>query len=1164
MVGPHIAVIRRSILWWIVAWAPIYAQSSVPIRSFRAMDYHAHNQNWAVIQSSDGLIYAANGHGILEYDGLRWRNIPIPHALPVRSLAVDSSGRLYVGANGDFGYLRPDSSGLLRFVSLREFIPDGFRKFSDVWRTFVLGPNVYFQCSEYVFVYNGTSTAVLRAATSFHFAFVVDRRLYVRERDRGLLVLNDDRFEAVPGGNFFSDKSIMTMVQWNAEDVLIATRKDGCYLYDGRTFRRRTIEREDELLRDQVYQAVRLHDGRIAFATFKSGVVLIDTTGKVTQTWDKTDGLPGSNVRALAEDAQQGLWVALENGLALIDRSSPFETVDGLDGIVETTIRHEGRLIVGTSSGIFRQRSASSGKLTFDRVPDVESYCFALLPFRDIVLAATGRGVFELRANTSRLIDDAYAYGLSLSPSDSNRVWIAHSTGVRYAIRERTGRWSVSDVGGLSEEIRTVTEYDGRIWLGTKTNGTLRLALDGTDVQRIDARSGLAAGPVYPAIIGNEILLLSTGGTKRPAAKGFENVWPIRSDEPVSRENASWVWWVRSTDRRLLRVNTAASVIDSNFSCTLRAFDITSIYSEADSSVWIGSVDRITHIDPRRTPLPPVAALIRAIRVGKKSFYSDQRPVVLDPPENGFQVELAAADYHAINDVEYQTRLFPAEQDWTEWSAEPLRTFSNLTPGSYRFIVRARNSFGQMTDPTTLEIHVMPAWHQTWWARITAVLLFGGLIVALVVWRSRRLQRANQRLEVLVNERTRTVRRQNEALERIDGMARAVNSSLHIDDLLKNVLAEGVRLPGVEKATAIVLDHARQVFCVRASSGPELKEELAIELSRETAEARYTTDAEQIAPDVFIIRSVAGRAGEANLKNLRSAKALMVVRIRINDVTEGFLIFDNFQTSDAFDRQDAKFLASLREHLLSAFIKIRILEELRSLNRKKDELIGIAAHDLRNPLTAVVGYADILRSALGDNGFDRGLAVRDAEAIYSAGQHLMEMIEELLDLSSIETGNVRLNVESSDLNRLLDECIAMHVTLAEKKSIALVFDRRPLPPVAVDRLRFAEVVDNLISNAIKFTYPAGQVRVRCESTPAEVIVHVADTGQGLTSDDLKEVFHSFKRLSARPTGGEKSTGLGLAIVKKIVDLHGGRVWVTSEHGKGSVFSVALPALVENV
>lgn len=1145
---------------------PVFAQSSAPIRSFRAMDYHAHNQNWAVIQSSDGLIYAANGHGILEYDGLRWRKIPIPHALPARSLAVDSSGRIYIGANGDFGYLHPDSSGLLQFGSLRRSIPDAFRKFSDVWRTFVLGSNVYFQCSEYVFIYDGTSITAIRPTTTFHFAFIADGKLYVRERNRGILALHGGQLELIRDGNVFSDKAVMAMVPWKSGEILIATRKDGFYLYDGQRVRRHIIDREDELFRDQVYQALPLHDGRIVWATFKSGVVMMDTSGRIRQTWDKSDGLPGSNILSFYEDAQQGLWVALENGLARIDLSSPFDFFDdryGLSGIVETMVRHQGRLFIGTSSGIFRQRDASLEKSGFDRIAGVDAYCFALLPFRGGVLAATGSGVFEIRANDIHRIVNDYAYGLALSATDSNRIWIAHANGVSSARRDAAGHWSATVFPGITEEIRTLAEHDGHLWLGTKTNGVIRVAVNENEIRRIGEPSGLVPGPAYPARFGNEILIFTLDGSKRLVGDKLQPVLPIRSDEQASKENNSWIWWVRSDDRRLLRVHTATSTIDSSFSCTLRAFDITSIYSEADSSVWIGSVDRILHIDPRRFPRPPVAALIRSIHAGKKTF-SIGHQVIIDPPENSFRVELAAADYHAINDVEYQTQLFPAEKDWTEWSAEPHRTFSNLTPGWYRFIVRTRNAFGQMTDPTTLEIRVMPAWHQTWWARSMVALLFGGLIVALVVWRSRRLQKANQRLEILVNERTQTVRRQNEALERIDGMARAVNSSLHIDDLLKNVMAEGVRLPGVEKATAIVLDHARQVFCVRASSGPESKEELAIELSRETAEARYTTDASQIAPDVFIIRSVAGRAGEASLKNLRSAKALMVVRIRINDVTEGFLIFDNFQTSDAFDRQDAKFLASLREHLLSAFIKIRILEELRSLNRKKDELIGIAAHDLRNPLTAVVGYADLLRQMLADSGFDRNLAIHDAEAIYSAAQHLMEMIEELLDLSSIETGNVELNLESSDLNRLLDECVARYGKLAEKKSIALVFDRCPLPPVAVDRLRFAEVVDNLISNAIKFTHPSGQVRIRYESTPAEVILHVADTGQGLTSDDLKEVFRSFKRLSARPTGNEKSTGLGLAIVKKIVDLHGGRVWVTSEHGKGSVFSVALPALVENV
>ncbi len=233
--------------------------------------------------------------------------------------------------------------------------------------------------------------------------------------------------------------------------------------------------------------------------------------------------------------------------------------------------------------------------------------------------------------------------------------------------------------------------------------------------------------------------------------------------------------------------------------------------------------------------------------------------------------------------------------------------------------------------------------------------------------------------------------------------------------------------------------------------------------------------------------------------------------------------------------------------------------ELVKLNDQKNEFLGIAAHDLRNPLGAIIGYLDLILMDLKANTLSIPDTIADIEMVLNSARQMVNLITELLDISAIESGKVNLEIQRHNLNQVFEECERIHKKAASQKRINLIVDKNDqLPEVMIDKSRIAEVVDNLLSNAIKYTYPDGQVRLYTELRPREICVHVQDSGQGLNDRDLQEVFRSFKKLSARPTGGESSTGFGLAIVKKIVELHKGHVWVESKVNQGSVFSFSIP------
>jgi PAS domain S-box-containing protein len=232
--------------------------------------------------------------------------------------------------------------------------------------------------------------------------------------------------------------------------------------------------------------------------------------------------------------------------------------------------------------------------------------------------------------------------------------------------------------------------------------------------------------------------------------------------------------------------------------------------------------------------------------------------------------------------------------------------------------------------------------------------------------------------------------------------------------------------------------------------------------------------------------------------------------------------------------------------------------ELAKLNELKNQLLGMAAHDLRNPLTVVntasaflLDDASRLLSAEKKHDFMR--------RINANGEFMLKLIDNLLDVAKIESGRLDLELATGDLCGLIEENLTMNRMLAEKKSIRLDFAPEcGMPLFRFDRGKVEQVLNNLISNALKFSEPGTAVTVQASRANGTVVVSVRDHGQGIPAEDLDKLFKPFGRTTVRSTAGEKSTGLGLAICRKIVEGHHGRIWAESEVGKGSNFSFSLP------
>ncbi len=246
-------------------------------------------------------------------------------------------------------------------------------------------------------------------------------------------------------------------------------------------------------------------------------------------------------------------------------------------------------------------------------------------------------------------------------------------------------------------------------------------------------------------------------------------------------------------------------------------------------------------------------------------------------------------------------------------------------------------------------------------------------------------------------------------------------------------------------------------------------------------------------------------------------------------------------------------LANLQRELTNKNI------ELEKLNDEKNRFLGIAAHDLRNPLNAIQMYSEFLSDEASEVMTPEQMEF--VSIIHSSSQFMLRLVNDLLDVAKIESGKLELDLTRTDLIDLIRHNVTLNNTMASKKNIRIDFHYdHDTTEILVDAAKIEQVLNNLIVNDIKFSNPVSVINVKVARSGKEAVISVKDQGQGIPGNEIEKLFKPFQRTSVRATGGEDSTGLGLAIVRKIVMGHQGRVWVESEVGKGSTFYVALPLL----
>jgi signal transduction histidine kinase/ActR/RegA family two-component response regulator len=405
--------------------------------------------------------------------------------------------------------------------------------------------------------------------------------------------------------------------------------------------------------------------------------------------------------------------------------------------------------------------------------------------------------------------------------------------------------------------------------------------------------------------------------------------------------------------------------------------------------------------------------------------------------------------------------------------------------------------------------------------------------------------------------------RKVEELEALREVGEAVNSSLNVDNVLATIAMHAVKLSETDGGSIMEYSEPDRCFLVRrvyrtAPSVVERLRAIRIDVDR-TLVGRAARERRPIAvPDLSAVPldphlQILFDDGWRSLvaaPMLREGKilgSLIVRRKRTGDFTEETLdLLETFASQSALALQNAQLYRELKEQSL----------ELELASRHKSEFLASMSHELRTPLNAVLGFSEVLLERMFGEINDRQEEyLRD---IHGSGKHLLELLNEILDLSKIEAGRMELEYSSFELRALLEDAASMLRQRAVAQRITLSVDvDEDVGLIHSDELRLKQVVLNLMTNAVKFTGDGGSVAVRAARREAGIDVTVTDSGIGIPESDRERIFESFQQ-GGRGSSREEGTGLGLTLSRRIVELLGGRMWLDSEVGVGSTFGFSLP------
>lgn len=739
------------------------------IKNYTTKEYNGQPDNFAGIEDNKGLMFFGNLWGILEFDGVSWRNIYFPNGSSGVSFAKHKNGTIYCGGRGEIGFLESDSTGFLKYTSLLHLL-DKKLDFSDVWSTFHIDSSIIFCSYEAIIIFKNKSLTVIEPKTSFERAFLVHGILYVREKDRGLCYLHKNKLQIVKGGAFFSKMSVSIILPFEKDKLLIVGNNNFYLLNNGNVSKSWNFDNNDNLKGSKFFTGIAMMDTSYLLATNTKGIIHLDRNGKIQNIFNKSNGLISNDILNIFIDSYKNIWVMTRGGISKIELNGPFNyinDVQGITGINYASNIFNDNLYLGTSEGLYNTKLSIKehwlqGK-SLKMVPSTEGTVWALKQFGDDLFCGHNEGIFVVNKNTLYQIPVATGVWCFIQAKGFNNLILAGTYRGIIVLEKNGFNWKVRGaVKSFNESARyLIQDKMEEFWVSHGNKGLFKLTLNHTldSVLKIkvfgtkEELGSLYNNTVYSH--NNQVIVTNNQGFYKydfsnehfepweqmnSALGNFSTIQRFVADT----DNA---YWVILNDEKIVRIINHKDSFKTDF--VIRKFhkrlagSFEYMLPFNKDITFISTLDGVAIFDKNKFNKNVLLykkhfkAHVRKVELTRDTFLTidaGNRNINSNVPEikykqNSIRFSYSSNCFEDIELTRYQFFLSGFDNSWSPWLATTQKEYTNLPPGHYKFSVRALNSYNIVSKEDYYEFVILRPWYKSGIA-----LIFYSMLLTLIIY----------------------------------------------------------------------------------------------------------------------------------------------------------------------------------------------------------------------------------------------------------------------------------------------------------------------------------------------------------------------------------------------------------------------------------------------